>query len=161
MTARGRRAGATPPSPTTPPPCGAVPVIERVTRTQTAIAERKAEVSVVKDLKGSQDELALKAARVAVLALDKMEEVITKGTDVGQGMRQACPPSALASIYREVRDTMVAPIKQDNEDRGTGVPVTINTNNPEVIRTVIAALREHREEQRLQAARTVEGEVVP
>jgi hypothetical protein len=124
-----------------------------------AIAARKEEV--VPLLKGEQDDLAVRAARVAHLALTRMEEVITKGTDAGQGIRVPCPPAALATIYREVRDTMTAPIKQEQDDRGMGTPISINTNNPAVIKAVIDALREHREEQRLQAARTVEGEVSP
>ena len=156
MTPRGKRVGATPPAAGPPPGEVCAPKQAPLARVTQALAERKQEV--VPLLKGEQNDLAVRAAKVAHLALTKMEEVITKGTDAGQGIRVPCPPAALASIYREVRDTMTAPIKQDNEEQG-GAPVQINTNNPAVIKAVIDALRSHREEQRIQAARTVEGEL--
>jgi hypothetical protein len=90
------------------------------------------------------------------MALDKMQGFIEKGVNLGEGVFADVSPSVVVAIYKEARETIATPIKTAQDDRAPRTPVSINTNNPEVIKAIIAALHDHREEQRLLDSTTVE-----
>ena len=112
--------------------------------------------SNVTQFKGAQEDLAFKATVIADMALDKMRRFLEVGTDLGTGVTVPCSPAAVVSIYKEARETIATPIKTAQDDRTPSTPVSINTNNPDVIRAVIAELRRYRDERHLDEAGSVE-----
>ena len=103
-------------------------------------------------LREGQSSLAIKATTVANLALDQMQHLLEKGQDLGSGVVVPLSPAALTSIYKEARETIAAPIKTAQDDRSPAAPVSINTNNPDVIKVVIAELRRYHEERKVLEA---------
>lgn len=127
---------------------------------------------IIQFIKDNQQTLAIKSLEVTVAGVELMGEIIR---DKGYWKEQESvdahgnktvvreltplPPMALAAIVRELRPVVQEPIRA-REEAQTKPPVTIQTDNPAVIREVVKILRENREKARLAEAAPIvlEGE---
>jgi hypothetical protein len=108
---------------------------------------RKKQAGLSVQAAGLSDMVMLKLGQIVQ---DGGVKIITSATDGGQ-IEKFVPLKAevLAGILRELRPIVHEPVRaQEDQPKA---PVTINTNNPEVIREVVRILRENRERQLAQA----------
>lgn len=109
-----------------------------------------------------QRSLAMRALRVTNAVMDKMEHQLEHGVESvlkdGTVVVQPIAPMALSSMLRELRPVVQEPVRVKEINEGISPPITLNTNNPEVVRAVVKALAEHRA-QKIQAAKQLTMEV--